>query len=420
MKDKLALEGGTPVRERPLPEGWPGGWLIGEEEKKEVLEVLESKSLFRHYGPNLLRKVDKLEKEYAEYMGAKYALAVSSGTAALIVALAGLGIGPGDEVILPAYNFIASVGAIIAVKAVPVFCEIDDTLTMDPEDLEKRITPYTKAIMPIHMRGIACDMDRIIPVAKKHNLPIVEDYSQANGASYKGKKIGTFGDVGAASLQYHKVITTGDGGILVTDDNLLYERCVRFHDQGAMRMDEIDGMNPDKLIIGQNFRMNELTAAVGIAQLHKIDRIMEAMKNSKRRIKKEISGIKGITFRRVPDEEGDTGATLIFYLPSEEIAKKFHQALNAENITASLAYYSGQHVYAHFEQIREKKLLSRIKCPWECPYYKGEAKSLEKGMFPKTDSFLKRAIHIDMVPIFTRQDEQDIIDGIHKVARALL
>ncbi|MCK4618180.1 aminotransferase class I/II-fold pyridoxal phosphate-dependent enzyme, partial [Candidatus Aerophobetes bacterium] len=135
MTSKLALEGGNPIRNRPLPEGWPGGWLIGEEEKKEVLEVIESKSLFRHYGPDLLRKVDQFEKEYAQYVGAKYALAVSSGTASLIVAMAGLGIGPGDEVILPSYNFIASAGAVIALKAVPVFTDIDDSLTMDPEDL---------------------------------------------------------------------------------------------------------------------------------------------------------------------------------------------------------------------------------------------------------------------------------------------
>jgi len=420
MISKLALEDGNPVRNRPLPEGWPGGWLIGEEEKKEVLEVLESKSLFRHYGPNLLGKVDQLEKEYGKYINAKYALATTSGTASLIVALTGLGIGPGDEVILPAYNFIASVYAVIAVKAVPVFCEIDNTLTMDPKDLRKRITCYTKAIMPIHMRGAACDMDKIVRIAKEHNLVILEDYSQANGASYKGKKVGTFGKVGATSLQYHKLMTTGEGGILVTSDGVLYEKCVRFHDQGAIRMDEIDGMKAGKLIIGQNFRMNEITAAVGIAQLHKLDRIIQTMKNSKRRIKSRLSGTIGITFRRIPDQEGDAGATLIFYLPSEEVAKKFHQALNAENITASLAYYSGQHVYANFEQIMRKKLLSKIKCPWECPYYKGEANSLEKGMFPETDGILKRAIHIDIVPIFTEQEEEDIVEGIEKVARTLL
>ncbi len=419
MTSKLALEGGNPVRNRPLPEGWPGGWLIGEEEKKEVLEVIESKSLFRHYGPNLLRKVDQFEKEYAQYVGAGHALAVSSGTASLIVAMAGLGIGPGDGVILPSYNFIAAAGAIIALKAVPVFTEIDDSLSMDPEDLERRITTSTKAIMPIHMRGIACDMDDIMEVARRHNLPVVEDCSQANGASYQGKKVGTFGTIGACSLQYHKIITTGDGGILFTNDNALYERCVRFHDQGALRMDEIDGMNTGNLIIGQNYRMTELTAAVGIAQLGKIGKIIEAMKQSKKKIKEAISDIEGITFRRVPDEEGDTGAALIFFLPKAEIAEKFARALNAENISASLIYLSGQHVYAHFEQIREKKLLSKVKCPWECPYYKGKIK-LEKGIFPQTDALLKRAVHIDMVPIFSEQDEKDIIDGIHKVAKAVI
>ena len=163
-------------------------------------------------------------------MGATYGLAVTSGTAALICGLVGLGIGPGDEVILPAFTWIASASAVVAVGAVPILAEVDDSLTLDPEDVEARITPYTKAILPVHMRGLPCKMDELMTVARKRNLKVLEDSAQADGASYKGRRVGSIGDAGAFSLQFNKILTSGEGGMVITSDQAVYERAVMFHD----------------------------------------------------------------------------------------------------------------------------------------------------------------------------------------------
>ncbi|RLG98512.1 glutamine--scyllo-inositol aminotransferase, partial [Candidatus Bathyarchaeota archaeon] len=211
MPEKLAIEGGKPVREKPLRGGWPGAMMIGEEEKKAVLEVLESKSLFRYYGPNPKYKVAQFEKEFAEFIGTRYALAVTSGTAALNVGIAALEVGPGDEVIVPAITFIASAGAVACQRAVPIFAEVDYSLGLDPEDVEKKITERTKAIMPVHLQGVPCRMDELMEIAEKHGLKVIEDCAQAAGAKYKGRRVGSIGDVGAFSLQLNKLITCGDG-----------------------------------------------------------------------------------------------------------------------------------------------------------------------------------------------------------------
>ena len=201
--------------------GGPGSYVFGEEEKQEVLDVLESGYLFR-YGqaddPSFKHKVATFEKEFAAHMGLQYAVATSSGTGALLGCLAALGIGAGDEVIVPGYTFIASMSAIILSNAIPVLAEIDESLTLDPSDVEKRITPRTRAIMPVHMLGNPCDMDRIMAIAKKHDLFVIEDCCQAVGATYHGRKVGTFGDIAAYSLNVFKTITAGDGGVIATSN----------------------------------------------------------------------------------------------------------------------------------------------------------------------------------------------------------
>jgi dTDP-4-amino-4,6-dideoxygalactose transaminase len=418
---KLALDGGTPVRREPLLPGWPGGLLIGEAEKAQVLEVLESQSLYRHYGPRPRHKVAELEQGFARAVGARHALAVTSGTAALIVGLAALGIGPGDEVIVPTYTWVATINAIVTLGAVPVFVDIDASLTMDPGAIEAAITPSTVAVAPVHMRGAGADMGPIMEVADRHGLAVLEDSAQAVGGRHRGRRLGTFGRVGAFSLQYHKVITTGEGGILVTDDTALFERAVRYHDQGSVRVEELDELIPEgsPLIIGVNYRMSELTAAVGVAQLTRMDWIIDRMRQHKARLAGAVADIRGLAVRPLPDPSGDTGATFIVSTPTADPATRFARALTAEGVPASVAWAAGQHVYHHFDQLIERRFLSRRHCAWECPHYQGKA-TLRKGQFPRSDDLLKRAIHMDIHPLFSDQDVEDISVALHKVAEAVL
>ena len=208
--EKLAIDGGPKAKTTPTIPMYPGGLEIGEEEKREVMEVLDRKYLFRYYGPEQYpSKVREFEERFAARMGAKHCLAMNSCTSALISALVAVGVGPGDEVIVNSYTFFASCAAIVAAKAVPVICEIDDSLTMAPYDLERKITEHTKAVIAVHMRGAPCDMDGITAICRKHDVRLVEDCAQACGGSYKGKALGTFGDIGCFSFQYHKIITAG-------------------------------------------------------------------------------------------------------------------------------------------------------------------------------------------------------------------
>lgn len=421
VEERLAVHGGSPVRTEPLLPGYPGGLLIGEEEKAAVMEVLESQSLFRHYGPRPLHKVTRFERVFAQTMGAHHAVAVTSGTAALMTALAALGIGPGDEVIVPTYTWVATINAVVVSGAVPVFVDVDETLTLDPTKVDAAVTPRTRAVLPVHMRGCGADMAPLLDAAARHHVSVLEDAAQAVGGRYRGRRLGTLGDIGAYSLQYHKVITTGEGGMVVTNDPALWERAVRYHDQGSMRMEELDETIPsgNPLMIGVNFRMNEITGALGLVQLGRMEWIIERMRAHKAAIIDGMAGVRGLTIRRIPDPEGDTGATLMFFVPSADMAKSFSAALAAEGVRNMVAWDSGQHVYYHFDQIIERRTFASRRCSWECPYYKGSAR-LEKGMFPQSDDLLRRAIHIDLHPLLTERDESDIVRATRKVATALL
>ena len=418
---KLALDGGTPVRKEPILPGWPGGLLIGAEEKAQVLEVLESQSLYRHYGPHPRHKAAELEQKFAAAVGARHALAVTSGTGALLVGLAALGVGPGDEVIVPTYTWVATINAVVTLGAVPVFVDIDESLTMDPRAVEAAITEATVAIVPVHMRGAAADIAPILAIAERRGLAVLEDAAQAVGGLYHGKRLGTFGKFGAFSLQYHKTITTGEGGMLVSDDTEMFERAVRYHDQGSVRVEELDQMIPENspLIIGVNYRMSELTAAVGVAQLGKMDWIIGQMRAHKARAVRALAGVPGVRLRPLADPAGETGATLIFSVPSTVAATRVAAALTAENVKASVPWTSGQHVYYHFDQLIERRFLSKRHCAWECPHYQGQA-TLRKGQFPRTDEILQHAVHIDLHPLLAESDVDDIVTAIDKVAGALL
>jgi dTDP-4-amino-4,6-dideoxygalactose transaminase len=357
----------------------PGAYWFGEEELEAVTEVMKSGYLFRYGSENdkeFLHKVSTLETEFARYCDTKYALATSSGTASLVASALALGLEPGDEIIVPAYTFVASYSSIIFAGFVPVLAEIDESLTIAPDDIELRITPRTKAIMPVHMLGNPCDMDRIIKTAKKHNLLVLEDSCQAAGASYKGKKAGSIGNIGAFSLNIFKTINCGDGGLIVTNDKELYETAFGVHDQGHKPMRfgvEVGTRN----VLGLNFRMNELNAAVGLAQLHKIDRIVETLRQKRTRFKSLISEADGFKFRTLNDPDGDcaTICTVIF-------DTKFRAAKVSGLLGSKTVDQSGWHVYANMEHVLNH--LKKIGQP------------CTKGSYPRTDDILSRAMNISI------------------------
>jgi dTDP-4-amino-4,6-dideoxygalactose transaminase len=370
----------------------PGFEWIGKEEEQEVLDVLRATWLFR-YGdekdPHFKHKVVTLEEEICKKFGVKHALAVTSGTAALIVALSAVGVGPGDEVIVPGYTFIASMSSVIIARAIPILAEVDESLTLDPADVEKRITPRTKAIMAVHMLGNACDLEKLQAIAKRHKLVLIEDTAQAFGASYKGKQLGTLGEIGTYSFNIFKTINAGDGGLVVTDDDDIYYRAFGYHDQGhfPLRMGVEVG---NRSIVGQNFRMNELTGAFVLAQFRKTDMILEQLRRIKARFKAQIADLNGLEFRRITDPEGECATLLTVFLPDKEIADAVAKKLNTLTVA-----HSGWHVYSNMEQILGKKTITPEGCPFTCPYYKGEVE-YKKGMLPQTDRLLERAINISV------------------------
>lgn len=357
----------------------PGAFLFGKEESDAVKEVIESGYLFR-YGdernPRFLHKVKDLEIEFAKYCGVNFALATSSGTASLISSLSALGLQPGDEIIVPAYTFVASYSACIFAGLVPVLAEIDESLTLDPDDIEHRLTSRTKAIMPVHMLGNPCNMDRIMAIAKKHNLLVLEDACQALGASYKGKKVGTIGNIGAFSLNFFKTINSGDGGLVVTNDDRLYELAFGMHDQGH-KPSRTGVEVGSRSILGLNFRMNELTAAVGIAQLKKLDTIIEILREKRTKFKNLIKDLSGFSFRQLNDPEGDCATLCTVIFNKQEDALKVSEILGSKTVDKS-----GWHVYANMEHVLR--------------HLKEVGQPAARGAYPKTDDILSRAMNISV------------------------
>jgi dTDP-4-amino-4,6-dideoxygalactose transaminase len=357
----------------------PGSYWIGKEERDAVLAVLESGHLSR-YGdlndPRFTHQVYSLEQEFAQYIGVPHVLATSSGTSALICAMLAVGLKPGDEVIVPAYTFVATYTAAIFIGVVPVLAEIDASLTLDPDDFERRITPRTKAVMPVHMLGNPCDMDRIMACARRHGLFVIEDACQAAGASYRGRKVGAIGELGAFSLNVYKTITAGDGGLVSASTPEYYRLAFGVHDQGHSPLRA--GLEVgSRSVLGLNSRINELTGAVALAQLRKIDRITATLRAKKRRLKELISGIEGVRFRTLNDAEGECGTLLTVLFEDAGRA-----ARTAERLGTKTVDHSGWHVYANMEHVNRH--LETIGQP------------AGQGAYPRTDDILSRAINLSV------------------------
>lgn len=417
---KLAIEGGEPAKAHPDPPMYPGGMLIDEQEEQAVLEVLRSKRLFRYYGPHEgPSQVAELEAAFAAHMGARHALAVTSGTAALICGLHGIGVGPGDEVIVPAYTWVASAAAVLAAGAVPILAEVDETLTLDAEDVERRITPFTRAIMAVHMRGLPCHMDALRAVAGRHGLAVIEDVAQADGASFYGRHLGTLGDVGCFSLQFNKIITSGEGGMVITDDETVWKRALMFHDVTGGARNKIP---PAEILWGINFRMPELLAAVARVQLRRLDGLLAAMRARKSMLRagiEQVAGRKGIQLLSSHDPQGDAGLALIFFAPDPEQADWIAAALRAEQIGASVLYHPQRpdyHIYVHWLPIMEQRSWSERGGPWrwaqrEIRYHAADC--------PRTLDLLGRAVHLNVNPLLTNEEIEEAVEGLNRVLEAL-
>jgi dTDP-4-amino-4,6-dideoxygalactose transaminase len=399
---------------------YPGGLRIGQDEEQAVLNVLRAKRLFRYYGPEPgPSRVDELEKAFSEFIGTKHGLAVSSGTAALICALIGLGIGPGDEVIVPAFTWIATASAVLAVGAVPVLAEVDDSLTLDPLDAERKITQYTRAIIPVHMRGAPCQMDKIVEIAKKYELKILEDTAQANGASFRGQRLGSIGDAGAFSFQFNKIITCGEGGMMTTDDDTVFNRAVMYHDVvGGIR----NQIPEEKILPGINFRMPELLAAVALVQLARIEALLSDMRHRKQIFKSNLSGLvkgKGIQFRVIHDEQGEAAIALIMFMPEAKIAQAVSEALESEGLETWLLYSPqavDYHVYAHWSPVINQRSWHAEAGPWRS--HPREIR-YTREMCPHTLDLLSRAVHLDISPELSNTNIEEMTEAVYKVLNAL-
>jgi len=416
-KEKLAIDGGTPVITEGIPGGMHGPSVIDQREIDAVTAVLKSQKLFRFCEDS---QVAAFEKEAAEHLGVKHALMMNSGTSAIVCALTGVGVGPGDEVIVPGYTYIATAAAVVGVGAVPVIAEIDESLGLDPKDVEKKITPYTKAIIPVYMQGVPARIDALVEIAQKNNLKIVEDCCQCVGGRYKGKYVGTIGDAGAWSLNYYKVITTGEGGLIYTDDYAIYEKA-SFASDPAMPMWMRDGNWQTAPFSRQCYRPSEIMGALARVQLSKIEDILNHTRKLKKAFLSELAEPKGYQRQHVDDPEGECGVSAAIIVRDHKLAKRYAEALKAEGLGAGTAYNEGfpdRHIYSYWDSILDKNSPHPSGYPWNDPAYKGNVE-YSRDMCPQTLSILSRALRFGFNVNMREEHARRMARAINKVDAAL-
>jgi 8-amino-3,8-dideoxy-alpha-D-manno-octulosonate transaminase len=411
--ERLAIDGGTPVRTSPLGAAPYGTDFYDEVEERELLDVLRSRSPFRHEGG----KVTQFEREYAAHIGAKYAVGVTSGTTALYAAMAALEVGPGDEVICPAWNWYADYDVIVLSGALPVFAEIDDSFDIDPDDIERHITPRTKVIIAAHLEGCPCDMDAILKIARKHNVRVLEDCAQCAGGQYKGQYVGTIGDIGINSFQLSKTITAGEGGAVTTNDPELYERAFRFHDVGSLGRTGHDWIAHGVLagFASCNFRMNEFTGAVLCGQLRKLETICSALRANAKKVRDGIADLPGLKLRKSGDIDGDLGMRVFLDLGDRERRDRFLRAVRAEGLSA--AGPGGSAILPVDERVANKRTVHPDWPTFRSP--EGQAIQYGPECCPRTIDILNRHGGVTIGPRYTEQDVTDVIRAIRKVYQAM-
>lgn len=396
----------------------PGFELFGDAERKEVNDVLESGVLMR-YGFDAMRnghwKARALETELQERLQVKHAQLVSSGTAAVSIAMAIAGIGAGDEVIMPNFTFVASFEAIMMLGAIPILVEIDDTLTLDPKAVKAAISPRTKALMPVHMCGSMANLDALKAICEAHNLVLIEDSSQATGATYKGKPLGSIGDIGCLSLDYVKIITCGEGGAVITNNENYHIHADHYSDHGHDHVGKDRGAETHPFL-GYNFRISELNAAVGLAQVRRLDEFVTIQKKNYTIIREALSEIPEVTFRTVPEGGEESYSFLSFFLPDLETARKAMQAFSENKLDSCFHYYDNNwHYIRKWEHLRSLKTLAPL------------SKEVREGLlylktksFPQSNHYIGRNISCLIKLSWTEEEVRQRAFSMAEALRSVL
>ena len=412
-----------------LPQEWPGIHYLGQEEIDAVTRVLKSQSLFRYYGPDPQHETEKFEAEFAGFTGHKYCLAVSSGTAALQVALAALGVGVGDEVIVPGYFWVSTVGAVVRSGAIPVLADVDSSFCMDPESLNLKISSRTKAVIFVPMGGVIGKVEEVAAVCKEKGIPLMEDCAQAVGATRFGKQAGSFGDIAVYSFQVNKNMTAGEGGAVATNDEVLYKKSIAAHDlgvpkdnQGNMIMDD-----PQYQLWGIGVRMSEVTAAILRVQLKKLPSIVASMRGFKYEIKKLLAGLPGVSTRTVADPDGDSGGFLKIIFDDPARSLQFRQALLDNGIKVRQAgFYPihmsdwGLHIYYKIPGLANKRSINGHHSVWELQENSfAREYTYQKGLLPQLDSYVERTVLFCIASKLEQHHKDLIINAFKKAIEEL-
>ncbi|MCD6064450.1 MAG: DegT/DnrJ/EryC1/StrS family aminotransferase [Flavipsychrobacter sp.] len=383
----------------------PGFELFGAEERKEVNDVLETGILMR-YGFDAQRKgmwkAKELEQEITKTFGCEHAQVVSSGTAALTLAMAALGIGAGDEIIMPTFTFVASFEAVISVGAIPVLVDIDETLTVNPKAVEAAITPRTKAVMPVHMCGSMAQLDELKAICDNHNLILLEDACQAIGATYKGKSVGTIGHAGTFSFDFVKIMTCAEGGAVLTNNHEVYQKADQFSDHGHDHLGKDRGADLHPYL-GYNFRISELHAAVGVAQIRKLSSFLEIQKKNHGIIYNALKDVPGISFRVIPDPSGDTGSFLSFFLPKEDMARTAAAELAAAGVGGNFYWYDNNwHYLRKWQHLQNGAFMHRVS-----EEQRKQVMHYANMAYPASDAIMGRCISSSISLLWTEEQAKE-------------
>ncbi len=396
----------------------PGMEVYGAEERKEVMDVLETGALFRYGHENIRKgmwKSMEFEEEVRRFTGAPYAHAVSSGSTAVAAIMAAAGVGHGDEVIVPPFTFVAPIEGAFLGGALPVFAEIDETLCLSAEGIEKAITPKTKAVLLVHMCGAPADLDRILKICKKNNIKLIEDCGQAMGAFYKGTSVGLYGVAGAFSFDYFKIATCGEGGMTITNDKNIYDKIDQVSDHGHTHIGDNRGMEEHHLM-GFNYRINELSAAIGLAQMRKLPGVIRSNQENKQYLKERLQEIKDLTFRCITDEEGDSATFLNFFFPDKTITEKAFRQFADDGVSGVTYWYTNRYHY-----INQWDHIKKMNYPAPLSVHdKGAPQDYDTLSLPKSEDVMSRMGSIGIRCTWEPEEMEQFADQVVGVIRKVI